>query len=452
MTSVAVRSGGRRRAIGVILVVLILLTGFISARAATVTIQEGRVALEPGEILTVHAQASWGLPLRDALSWSVLPSFLGTVDERGGFHAGEMSGSGTLTAQFGSASAEIPVTVTCPKGALIQGVRFDVSCGRIADVYVDVSASGGAEHARDEVEREADRVSRDLQIVADRRFRVYYVGSTAAFGTTIAWLGRGFSTGPQVRESDAAYLDLEDIIAIDQSQTSITQTAQALRHELTHRFLRQLVGYTNVAKIPTWLNEGLAFLEESEPGWLRTEARVVSASSAHLGKLPSLATLSDLDAWNDRTGLDHLYQYYAAAQAAQLLIDDITLAGVLRVLKIVSSGVSFPKALAQAVPDFDYTAFGSRLSDRVAALLPAYPGITVAPGSPDGTGITVIAYGLTPSALATVATSGPLERVAAGRVDPYGIYVKYLGAEWPAGEYRVTLESEGRRFEVTAAR
>jgi hypothetical protein len=212
------------------------------------------------------------------------------------------------------------------------------------------------------------------------------------------------------------------------------------------------VGYTNVAKIPTWLNEGLAFLEESEPGWLRTEARVVSASSAHLGKLPSLATLSDLDQWNDRTGLDHLYQYYAAAQAAQLLIDDITLPGVVRVLKIVGTGASFPKALAQAVPDFNYNAFGNRLSDRVAALVPAYPGITVAPGSADGTGVTVIAYGLTPNAPATIATKGPLERVATGRVDPYGIYVKYLGAEWPAGEYRVTLETEGRRFEVTATR
>lgn len=448
----AVNSGGRRRAIGVIAVVLFLVAGLASARAATVTIKEDRIALEPGEILAVHAQMSWGVPFRDALSWSTQPNDLGTMDETGGFHAGEISGSGTLTARFGSASAEIPVTVMCPKTALIQGVRFDVSCGRVADVYVDVTAAGGAEHARDEVEREADRVSRELQIVADRRFRVYYVGSTPAFSRTVQWLGRGFSTGPQVNESDAAYLDLEDIIAIDQSQTSITQTAQALRHELTHRFLRQLVGYTNVAKIPTWLNEGLAFLEEAEPGWLRTEARLVSASSAHFGRLPSLATLSDLGTWNDRTGLDHLYQYYAAGQATQFLIDDVTLPGVLQVLKIVGTGVSFPRALTQALPTFDFNAFGSRFSDRAAALVSAYPGIAVAPGSADGSGITVIAYGLTPNAPATIATKGPLERVAAGRVDPYGIYVKYLGAEWPAGEYRVTLETDGRRFEVVAIR
>jgi hypothetical protein len=30
--------------------------------------------------------------------------------------------------------------------------------------------------------------------------------------------------------------------------------------------------------------------------------------------------------------------------------------------------------------------------------------------------------------------------------------VKYLGADWPPGEYRVTLDTEGRRFEVTATR
>jgi hypothetical protein len=374
------------------------------------------------------------------------------MDDRGGFHAGDLSGSGTLTARFGPASAEIPVTVTCPKLALMQGLRFEASCGRTADVYVDVSGNVGAEQARDVVDREGDRVSHDLQITTDRRLRVYYLASTQAFGTAVSWLGRGFSSVPKVRESDAVYLDLEDVIAIDESQAAGTQTTQALRHELVHRLVRHLVGYANVDKVPTWLNEGWAFLEESEGGWRYTEARVVSASSAHFGKLPSLATLSDLGDWNDRTGLDHLYQYYAAAQAAQFLIDDVTLPGLLRVLKIVGTGATFTKALAQGVPEFDYDLFGRRLSDRVAALLPAYPGITVAAGSPDGTGSTVIAYGLTPNAPATVATAGPLARLATGRVDPYGIYVKYLGVEWPVGEYRVTLESEGRRFEVIATR
>ena len=66
MTSVAVKGGGRRRAIGVSLMVLIIVAGLVSARAAAITIREDRVALEPGEILAVHSQTSWGVPFRDA--------------------------------------------------------------------------------------------------------------------------------------------------------------------------------------------------------------------------------------------------------------------------------------------------------------------------------------------------------------------------------------------------
>ena len=77
MTSVAVKGGGRRRAIGVSLMVLIIVAGLVSARAAAVSIQEERIALEPGEIARVHAQTSWGVPFRDALSWTTQPSTLG---------------------------------------------------------------------------------------------------------------------------------------------------------------------------------------------------------------------------------------------------------------------------------------------------------------------------------------------------------------------------------------
>ncbi len=64
----------------------------------------------------------------------------------------------------------------------------------------------------------------------------------------------------------------------------------------------------------------------------------------------------------------------------------------------------------------------------------------------------MIAYGLRPGASVTVTTTGPLERVFSGNVDPYGVYVKYLGVEWPVGEYRVTIEAEGRRLQVNATR
>jgi hypothetical protein len=268
----------------------------------------------------------------------------------------------------------------------------------------------------------------------------------------VSYLGRGFSSGPTVRESEAVYLDVADVIAIDQSQARLMDTAPVVRHELVHRFLRYLVGAANINEVPTWLNEGWAFLEESESSWLRTEARVVSASAAFHGLLPSLATLSDQGDWNQRTGIAALYQYYIASQVTQLLIDDMTIPGLVRALKLVTKGESFARALTQAVPTFDYDAFARRLSDRVKALRPEYSGVIVASGSPDGVGSTVIAYGLKPRAPATFTTNGPQARAFSGNVDIYGIYVTYMGAEWPAGEYRVSIESEGLRFEVTATR
>ncbi len=444
-----------KRALSLIVSAAVLMTvvfGAIGITHATVSFQQESLALAPGEIRTLEARTPFGIPFRNGLSWSVDPSWLGKMDERGGFHAGEVSGSGTVTARIGPASARVPVTVTCPKLSDIQGIRFEVSCGRAADVYVDVGASGGADRAREEVERESDRVSRDLQITSDLRFRVYYLGSTQAFQSAVSWLGRGFSAGPRVRETEAVYLDLPDFIAIDQSQMPQFQTANALRHELVHRSLRHFVGYANIDEVPSWLNEGWAFLEESESGRLYTEARVASASGAFFGRLPSLDTLSDLGNWNSRTGLDHIYQYYVSAQATQFLIDDMTLPGLLRALKIVGEGESFKTALTQAVPAFDYNSFARRFSDRVKTLVSGFPGIVAPRGSPDGTGSTVIAYGLRPGAQVTVTTTGPLERVFSGNVDPYGVYVKYFGMEWPVGEYRVTIETEGRLLQVIATR
>jgi hypothetical protein len=444
-----------KRALSLVATAALLATVVVAAigvARATVTFNEESLALAPGEIRILNARTPFGVPARGGLSWSVEPSWLGKMDERGGFHAAEVSGTGTVTARLGPASAQIPVTVTCPKVAEIQGIRFDVSCGRSADVYVHVDANGGAERARDEVDRESDRVSRDLQIASDLRFRVYYLGSTQAFTSAVSWLGRGFTSGPTVRETEAVYLDLPDFIAIDQSQMAQFQTANAVRHELVHRSLRQFVGYANIDEVPSWLNEGWAFLEEAESGRLYTEARVASASGAFFGKLPPLDALGSLSDWNSRTGLDHVYQYYISLQATQFLIEDMTLPGLLRALKIVGEGEPFKTALTQAVPTFDYSSFARRFSDRVKALVQEYPGIVAARGSPDGFGSTVIAYGLRPGVPVTVTTTGPLERVFSGNADAYGVYVKYLGIEWPVGEYRVTIEAEGRRLQVTATR
>ena len=53
MKAASADSGGRRPALGLVLCVVVLVTGLVSARAAAVTIQETTIALEPGEVRTV---------------------------------------------------------------------------------------------------------------------------------------------------------------------------------------------------------------------------------------------------------------------------------------------------------------------------------------------------------------------------------------------------------------
>lgn len=446
-----------QRVLGISLAITLLVGGGIAAREftrpASVTVDEQRIAVEPGGASSIHAHASGGLPFGDGLHWRIVPSWLGTMTENGDFRAGALTGSGTVTAQFGSGRAEVAVTVTCPKEAQVSGVRFAVACGRNADVYVDVIAYGGAPAMAASVDRDADRVARDLGIPIERRFRVYYLGSQQGFAAVVPELGRSFTAAPGVFEAEAVYIDLADAIAIDQTQDPLMQTEGALRHELVHRFIRQAVGYANVDEIPSWLNEGWAFVEESsQTGRLKMEARLVSASMAHTGKLPSLRSLTSQYEWNDRTGLIGLYQYYAAAQATQFLIDDITLAGLHRILKRVRDGESFADAFAHAVPSVNFGDFQDRFSERVAALVETYPGMVAAPGTPYGPGTTVIAYGLTPNASATLKAIGPIERKVIDDVDAYGVFVEYIGAEFPVGDYQVILETAGRTLQVAARR
>jgi hypothetical protein len=416
-------------------------------------VEEQEITLEPGQARTIHAIASGGLPFTNGLSWQIVPSGLGTINERGDFRAGAVTGSGKVTARFGAASADVKVKVTCPTRAEVAGVRFDVACGRSADVYVDVTASGGAASALAAVERNAGQVSRDLQFPIDRRFRVYVFASTPGFGAAVSVLDRSFSSGTTLVEGAALYIDVVDIIAIDQSSVPDPQTDAVMRHELVHRFLRQYVGYANIGEIPTWLNEGWATLEEfGASTWLGTEVRYVSASMAHVGKLPSLSALTDLRDWNYRTGLDAFYQYYVAAQATQFLIEDITLPRLREILNRVRDGDSFAAAFSRVAGNVAYATFEKRFEGRVAALAQTYPGIAVTRGSPRGAGSTIVVYGLTPNASATITLTGPMDGASSRTIDPYGVAVKYLGPEYAAGAYVVTLESEGSRLSVTATR
>src|SRR5688500_20405405 len=124
-----------KKALTLIVSVAVLMTVVIAAvevARATVTFQEDSLALGPGEVRTLETRTPFGVPLRNGLSWSVDPGWLGKMDERGSFHAGEVSGSGTVTARLGPAAAQGPVTVTGAQLAETQGRRVDGSGGLAA--------------------------------------------------------------------------------------------------------------------------------------------------------------------------------------------------------------------------------------------------------------------------------------------------------------------------------
>ena len=444
-----------RKTIGVALSIALLAGGVVVAREvtrpATITFEEYGIKLDTGETRAINVRTSGGLPFGEGIRWRIDPSWLGTISERGEFHAGPLSGSGSVTARFGSGLAVSPVTIACPKEARIQGIRFDVSCGRSADVYVDVSTYGGAALAAKAVDRNVEKVAFDLGITSERRFRVYYFGTRQGFIAGVSELGREFSS-PTEFEADAVYIDAVDVIAIDQSADLLKDTEGPLRHELVHRMLRHYVGYGNIDEVPMWLNEGWAFVEASGyAGRLYIEARLVSASMAHVGKMPSLRSLTTLGEWNARTGVEGLYQYYAAAQATELLMLDAGgRPGLHRILTRVRAGDSWAEALKRGAPGFDFDDFQDRFSARVAAHVPTFPAMQAMAGTPYGPGTTVIAYGLGPGAFATLDAKGPIDRKQSGKVDPYGVFVTYMGGDFPAGDYVMTFESEGKQLTTNA--
>ena len=64
-------------------VLMAVFIGALEVARATVAFQEDSLALGPGEIRMLEARTPFGIPFRKGLSWSVDPSWLGKMDERG---------------------------------------------------------------------------------------------------------------------------------------------------------------------------------------------------------------------------------------------------------------------------------------------------------------------------------------------------------------------------------
>ena len=122
---------------------------------------------------------------------------------------------------------------------------------------------------------------------------------------------------------------------------------RVLAHEFAHALIRSLA----TRNIPTWLNEGLAsVLESDDLAW--AQERLAQASS-----VPSLTVLAA--PFGKLSGRDAQVAYAASALAARRLLDEAGGAAVTNLLRDLGEGVDFETAflhrINRSVADFQAT-------------------------------------------------------------------------------------------------
>jgi len=120
---------------------------------------------------------------------------------------------------------------------------------------------------------------------------------------------------------------------------------RVLAHEFSHALMRSLA----TRGLPTWLNEGLASVLESEDlSWATDKVET-------LEKRPSLTTLSG--PFGRLSGADAQIAYAASAVAAKRLLDDAGGAAIASLLRDLGEGVEFDAAflhrIQKSLADFE---------------------------------------------------------------------------------------------------
>lgn len=120
---------------------------------------------------------------------------------------------------------------------------------------------------------------------------------------------------------------------------------RVLAHEFAHALIRSLA----TRSLPTWLNEGLAsVLESDDLGWAN---RTVDQA----GKMPSLRRLAQ--PFGKLSGGEAQFAYAASAVAARRLLDDAGGAAVANLLRDLGAGIDFEAAflhrIQRSLADFE---------------------------------------------------------------------------------------------------
>lgn len=423
------------------------------ASSTSITIDPQEVSLEPGADRDFVPALGGPSLFQENVRWTVEPVELGMIDTQGHFHAGSRSGSGTVTASLGGASATAKVTISCPSTKEVREVQFSVRCADHADMYFEDRIPESDRTAITAVaEADAIALERHFDRAFGTRGLIYVFADSTSYVTGIRRIF-GQRVGDEATEVDAFFAPWYDAVAIDWGVVSQDKPVTAIRHELSHRLVWRISGYTErpirfddldkekARVVPTWLDEGLAVREETTSAgaeWLAVQSRVFGAAAARKRSF-TLGELTDLAKWNDRKGDDAAYEYDYAAEAVRLLESDIGRTGIVDILERIRKGATFGEAY-KAVRGQIFGFFDTALAKRITAGL-TFPSVTAT--SYGDHSMLLFLSGLASDQVVTYTITGPAPLTASERMDKFGCHVVVLGKGYPIGTYTITMTGGG---------
>jgi len=386
-------------------------------------------------------------------TWRVAPLALGTVGATSVFTAGGTGGAGSITATAGDAFETIHLNVVAPLSVTKGGISFLLRTTGSSDFYAEATVSRFAAGAiNTQVNADIAGIQQNYGRSFAARPEVYLLATDASYETAqtrILGLGPSFVSTRSIADPfESAGVYYQKRVAMDLARIGNGIPFTTARHELAHMMIDEITGE---APVPAWLNEGSARLEEfTIPGalWWRTANQHRAVSMAVNGRQLSTAELTSQGTWNSREGLLSSYQYAEASQIVQVLRNDIGLAAQLQILSLIGAGRTFEESYG-AVTGRQWAEFAASVPARLRALAVS-PGIAFAPDSTAGSGAngpTFIVYGYAPNATVTLSITGAATGFTNSSrsqvLDEFGVYLSWLGTNWPADTYTFTITSSG---------
>jgi hypothetical protein len=394
---------------------------------------------------TASVKDQFGGALPDqTVTWTLSPATLGSVTSSGVFSAAATAGTGTLLATAGAVTTRVPITVRVPPTVVLGGLTLWSFSAGSADVYTETTiGAGGTQAVVVEVDADTAQIQKDYARTYTGRPAVYALGGASAFVKAVQTIGGSTSPPPSWAGGICICYDPHpDWVFVNWPAAHDSAQLTAVRHELTHVMEHQITSVT----LPTWFDEGNARAEEftvAGTQWFAAQQRYYAASMVAQGSLFTLADLTSPFTWSERSASDATYQYAVAAMAIQFLRADVGVAGELLMFDLMAQGHTFDGAYG-IVAGRSVAQFDSGLAARVRALAPKYPGVSTAPDSRTGIGLTFFMYGLPANTAVTYSISGTSSSNQVTRTtDAYGFLSTFLDNAWPAGSYTMTVNWSG---------